>query len=551
MKGRGTSRRVFGLAVLAIAALAFGGCDWTTFGYDAALTHSSADTAMNSANVSTVKQLFTASGAYSSPVESGGVVYAGGQRGNLYAFDANGVTSCSGSPNLCNPLWSGATGPIASGAPAVANGVVYVVSDSSSTSPSTLYAFDAKGATNCSGSPKVCQPLWTAPTTGSAGTSPNVISGIVYIGGSSVEAFDANGVTDCSGTPKVCQPLWTSASNASFNSPAVANGVLYATGDSTGNDKVFAYSANGTTNCSGTPTMCQPLWTATMGTTSSTSAPAVANGVVYAESNDAKLFAFDAGGVTGCSGTPKACGPLWAAALNGSPQFGSSPAVANGVVYAPSSTLQAFDANGVTNCSGTPKACAPLWSYNVSVYAASPAVANGLVFIGSLSGSQSGGFNFMAFDAKGNVGCAGTPHACNPLWTGVASGVLAYSPAVANGKVYVADSSFSLGLATHLYAWVLPPPTTFVTVPSNNSTVSGNGALDAGASSGVTQVQFELTGGSLNHFVIATGKASVYGWTAPWNTASVPNGVYTLQSVASYGGEVSGTSAGITITVSN
>jgi hypothetical protein len=193
MEGRGTSRRVLGLAVLAIAALAFGGCDWTTFGYDAALTHGSADTAMNNANVSTVKQLFTANGAYSSPVESGGVVYAGGQKGNLYAFDANGVTGCSGSPNLCSPLWTGATGPIAYGTPAVASGVVYVVSDASSASPSTLYAFDAKGATNCSGTPKVCQPLWIAPTDSSAGTAPAVVNGVVYIGGSSVEAFDAKG----------------------------------------------------------------------------------------------------------------------------------------------------------------------------------------------------------------------------------------------------------------------------------------------------------------------------------------------------------------------
>ena len=67
----------------------------------------------------------------------------------------------------------------------------------------------------------------------------------------------------------------------------------------------------------------------------------------------------------------------------------------------------------------------------------------------------------------------------------------------------------------------------------------------------MTQVQYELTGGRLNHFVIATAKATIYGWTASWNAASVPNGVYTLQSVASYGGEVSGTSLGITITVSN
>ena len=67
----------------------------------------------------------------------------------------------------------------------------------------------------------------------------------------------------------------------------------------------------------------------------------------------------------------------------------------------------------------------------------------------------------------------------------------------------------------------------------------------------MTQVQYELTGGTLNHAVIATATPTIYGWTASWNTTTVPNGTYTLQSVASYGGEVSGTSPGITITVAN
>ena len=67
--------------------------------------------------------------------------------------------------------------------------------------------------------------------------------------------------------------------------------------------------------------------------------------------------------------------------------------------------------------------------------------------------------------------------------------------------------------------------------------------LDAGASAGVTQVQYEVTGGTLNHSVIGTATPTYYGWLAKWNTTTVPNGIYTLQSVASYGGEVSGTPA--------
>ena len=373
--------------------------------------------------------------------------------------------------------------------------------------------------------------------------------GVVYVGGATVDAFDANGVTNCSPTTRLCQPLWqstpaiTSGTATYYTSAALASGVLYA---SDNDDRLYAFSANGTTNCSGTPTTCSPLWTATMGTTSASfdpSSPAVSNGVVYDISNEGKLFAFDANGVTNCSGTPTTCSPLWTAAAGegAGTSFGEAPAVANGIVYATGvgGFLDAFDAKGVTNCSGTPKTCTPLWSYSSgSVYAS---VADGLVFIGS-----------AAFDANGKANCSGTPTVCNPLWTGTTQSPILGSPAIANGKVYVSDNTlFGTFLVTNLYAWVLPPPTTTVGIPSNNATVTGLQYLDSNASPGVTQVQYVLTGGTLNHKVIATGTPTIVGWLTRWDSTTVPNGVYTLQSVASYGGEVSGTSAPITITVSN
>jgi hypothetical protein len=96
-----------------------------------------------------------------------------------------------------------------------------------------------------------------------------------------------------------------------------------------------------------------------------------------------------------------------------------------------------------------------------------------------------------------------------------------------------------------------PPPTTTVGLPSNNATVTGLQYLDSNASAGVTQVQYELTGGTLNNSVIATGTPTIVGWLTRWDSTTVPNGVYTLESVASYGGGVSGTSSPVTITVSN
>jgi hypothetical protein len=96
------------------------------------------------------------------------------------------------------------------------------------------------------------------------------------------------------------------------------------------------------------------------------------------------------------------------------------------------------------------------------------------------------------------------------------------------------------------------PPTTAVLVPSNGTSQSGTTAvLDARASSNVTTVTYELTGGTLTNQVIATGTPTLYGWLAEWNTTTVPDGTYSLQSVAAYAGGVSGTSAPITITVSN
>jgi phosphatidylinositol-3-phosphatase len=94
------------------------------------------------------------------------------------------------------------------------------------------------------------------------------------------------------------------------------------------------------------------------------------------------------------------------------------------------------------------------------------------------------------------------------------------------------------------------PPTTSVVLPSNGAVVSGKQYLDGIASSGTTGVQYELTGGTLHNDLIATATPTLYGWLAAWDTTGVPNGTYTLQSIATSGG-LQGTSQGITITVNN
>jgi hypothetical protein len=98
-----------------------------------------------------------------------------------------------------------------------------------------------------------------------------------------------------------------------------------------------------------------------------------------------------------------------------------------------------------------------------------------------------------------------------------------------------------------------PPPSTAVLLPSNGSTVSGAASyLDATASVGMNAVNYEITGGTMTDSVIATGTPTLYGWLGQWDTTSVPNGPYTLQSVAHYANWLVGaTIPGITITDSS
>jgi eukaryotic-like serine/threonine-protein kinase len=64
------------------------------------------------------------------------VVYVGSFDGTLYAYDATGNTDCSGTPKTCAPVWTATTGARILSSPTVANGMVYVGS-----SDYNFYAF--------------------------------------------------------------------------------------------------------------------------------------------------------------------------------------------------------------------------------------------------------------------------------------------------------------------------------------------------------------------------------------------------------------------------
>jgi eukaryotic-like serine/threonine-protein kinase len=341
-------------------------------------------------------------------------------------------------PKTCTPLWTSNSDGSRGGSdstPAVVGGFVYAAVDGA------LQVYDAAGSVGCSGIPKRCAPLWSAYDLIGFTTSPTVVSGVVYVGSSSgaLYAFDAAGSTGCSGVPKVCAPLWTTGVTVfPFTTPAVANRIVYVAGNG---GKVYAYDATGSSGCSGVPKRCMPLWTAPLHASSwAVTAPVVASGTVFVTGEDGQLYALNAAGSTGCSGTPKTCVPSWTAQV-GSVGV-SSPAVANGVVYIGADdlppvqrSLLAFDASGVTGCSGTPKTCVPLWgSADLGRFSnASPIVANGVVYAGGNVHA------LYAFNADGS-GCPGAPKVCAPLAAITTDGSIQASASVANGVVYVGTS---------------------------------------------------------------------------------------------------------------
>jgi hypothetical protein len=305
--------------------------------------------------------------------------------------------------------------------PVLDNGVVYVTASSNGRSDGTLKAFDANGVTRCSGSPPTCSALWTTPDIYPTGFSPVVANGLVYVSGrngmvsnnDTVMVFDAAGTTDCSGTPKVCNPEWTYTVPTGYIdglvSMTVANGVLVAGGNS---DHIYAFDAAGTTDCSGTPRVCQPMWLAQAG-----GGLAISHGIVYA-----------------------------------------SQAGYDGVA------IDTYDAAGNTNCSGSPSICTPLWSDqtgNVGPYIGGgvPTVANGLVYFAIGAGTTTSPGTLEAFDANGNTDCSGSPKVCSPLLSTTATGYTSWPPIVANGKVYLTTDSPGGNLGGgYLDVFALPPP---------------------------------------------------------------------------------------------
>jgi outer membrane protein assembly factor BamB len=218
-----------------------------------------------------------------------------------------------------------------------------------------------------------------------------VVNGIVYVTGDTVVyAVDA----------KDGHVRWTASPGPSNESPAVANGVVYACMIGTDASMGRIYACDALTG--------KTLWLSDLinGGVDTNSSPTVANGIVYIGSGQGGLVAFDA--ATGHK--------RWVTASTAG-STGSSPTVANGVVYNVQSRIYAFDA-----ITGTSR-----WvSEDIeAANADSPLVANGVIYVCSLNHSV-----YALEAATGRI-----------LWTSAPTlGQIFTTPSISNGTLYVATA---------------------------------------------------------------------------------------------------------------
>ena len=169
-----------------------------------------------------------------------------------------------------------------------------------------------------------------------------------------------------------------------------------------------------------------------------------------------------------------ALGRAWTGATAGA--VNSSPAIANGVVYVGSADgkLYAF-AVGCATGGGT---CSPIWTGATGgAIDSSPSTSGNHVYVGSSDGK------LYAFA----IGCATGGGSCSPLWTAATGGAIHSSPSIDNGVVYIGSSdgklyAFDAAGATGCSAGTCTPLWTGATGASiESSPAAANGVVYVGS----------------------------------------------------------------------
>lgn len=304
----------------------------------------------------------------------GSVLFVGSNEGIFYAYN---LTSGSQIWNYTVALVNGDAGV---SSPAVINGTVYFGSRDNN-----LYALNA--ATGAK--------LWSHTTDDFVDSSPTVVNGIVYMAKDSAEIYAVNSTTGIS--------VWNNTDFADvytdsfIASPVVSNGVVFAC--SAYNNYVFALNA---------ATGIQ-IWNFSTSQKVYTT-PAVSGGTVYVSDYNGNLYALNA-----TTGTQ-----IWINTDSGGYGY-SAPTIANNTVYAADIARRVF-AFSTTDGS-------QIWNHtfpsNNGIFFSSPAIANGLLYIGDTNLNTP--FYFYALNQS-----TGTQ-----VWNwSTPEGRIYSSPAVSNGAVY-------------------------------------------------------------------------------------------------------------------
>jgi outer membrane protein assembly factor BamB len=326
----------------------------------------------------------TPEGINSSPAVVGGLVYIGSDDGSLWAFDA--LTGA--------PVWRDPVGSQVRSSPAVVDGRVFFGSSGGS-----VYADDALTGAR----------LWSYAIGGNVTAPPLVVGTTVYIGsrGGSFVALDAS-----TGTR-----LWSAKPWGMWGGAASANGLVYIGSEQS---KVFAYDA-------ATGAL---VWSTALGARVR-STPSVAHGRVFVGTDAGTVVALDA--TSGKVRWTSVAAPPSAGAV-----VRSSPAVDGGRVYVATAETTPMDGNVVAFDQVTG---ATDWraSYIADYSTSSPAIANGVLYVGSYDTRI-----YAIKERSGKLLWAPSWGADN-MERGFNS-----SPAIANGRVYIGcrdGSLYAFGIA--------------------------------------------------------------------------------------------------------
>ncbi|MGB7900916.1 MAG: PQQ-binding-like beta-propeller repeat protein [Halobacteriota archaeon] len=502
--------------------------DTMQFRYNAQHTGDYSPAGANMSNGQLLWKYATSGGVVSSPAVAHGVVYVGSFDGNVYALNAT----------TGEKLWNYTTGG-AVGDPAVVNGVVYVASDDN------IYAINATTGTQ----------LWNYTTLGAA-SDPAVVNGIVYVSAYVPgENQWVNGTVYAINATTGTQ-LWNYTTlGGEDTSPAVANGVVYVGSNSYGvnasNPYQYpyystVYSLNATTGAYVSSYSLPIGWVS--------SAPAVADGVVYVETFSSEpWYSVHAEGAF--YATDWSLGPTSFTTY-------SSPAISNGVAYLTvcgvNDTLYALNATTGTQLWNTTAAGDPVvangvvyaengnevtalnastganvWNYTTGGVESSPAVVNGVVYVGSDDG------NIYAIGTQSEptpVTPASSPAATgnylfvrgsdSALWYNYWNGTTWTAAASLGGQLASAPAATSSGGVINVFVQGTTGAVYEKTTTNNGTTWSGwvslGGVLAANSAPAATS-----SGGVINVFVHGTDNALWYktstnngaSWSA-WHSLS-------------------------------